>query len=138
MERDQPKSAFAYGYDSGWDGAPRTDNPYKTDSAEAEQWLQGWDEGLAKRDVVMPSRVQAMSGPTETELTEPGEKGELAASQGEPPTANPYAADSAEAEEWLDGHDYATSTETENPSQGLTVPAAAATSHRSRLQIGRR
>ena len=44
-----------------------------------------------------------MSGTTESEPTEPGEKGELAASKGEPPTANPYPADSVEADEWLDG-----------------------------------
>ena len=153
MEQDQSNPAFTDGYDSGRDGAPRTDNPHKANSAEAEQWLHGWDEGLAKRDAVMPGRSnllqpaaggsvmeQATSQTTEGEPTEPGEKGELAAIQGEPHAANPYPADSREAEEWLDGHDFATSTNEngilpirqepiageEVPSQAVKVPAGSA------------
>ena len=59
-----------------------------------------------------------MSGTTENEPTEPGEEGELAAGNGEPPTANPYPAGSAEAEEWLDGHHYATSKDAEGTMSG--------------------
>ena len=43
---------FASGYESGRTGTLRTDNPYEADSAEAEQWFNGWGEGAAKRTVV--------------------------------------------------------------------------------------
>ena len=148
MEPNQLSPAFTDGYDSGRDGGPHTDNPHKPDSAEAEQWLEGWNEGLAKRVAVSPSpdaMEPVMSETTEGEPSEPGEKGELAATRGEPPTANPYPEESAEAEEWLDGHEYVTLTAAEEtlpgldraplrpehtnsekatPSHGVTVPAA--------------
>ena len=148
MEQTQLSPAFTDGYDSGRDGGPRTDNPHKADSAEAEQWLEGWNEGLAKRDAVTPNRNAIAQGTSETlesEPIEPGERGEIAAAQGEPVTANPYPEESAEAEEWLDGHDYVTSrdaeetlprpdlpplgpeltsSEDEPPSYGVTIPSA--------------
>ena len=49
---DPPVAVFAEGYESGRTGAPRTANPYTAESAEAEQWFKGWEEGLTKRDVV--------------------------------------------------------------------------------------
>ena len=43
---------FTAGYESGRTGAPDTENPYGINSAEAEQWLEGWGEGAVKRAVV--------------------------------------------------------------------------------------
>jgi ribosome modulation factor len=128
MEQDpnRPSAAFIEGYDTGRTGGPRTDNLHKSDSAEAEQWLEGWDEGSAKREYQISERSvgaprassqteePAMSG-MQGEALEPGERGEQAASKGRPANANPYAAGSAEAEEWLDGHHYATSIGVDEP-----------------------
>jgi ribosome modulation factor len=50
MEQHQPPAAFTNGYESGRVGTSRSENPHPADSAEAEQWLKGWDEGSAKRD----------------------------------------------------------------------------------------
>ena len=52
QDTDSPGSTFTEGYESGRTGGPRTGSPYAADSPEAEQWLKGWDEGSAKRDVV--------------------------------------------------------------------------------------
>ena len=102
--------------------------------------------GKAKCCNPKPERHRARHGETlEGEPIEPGKKGEIAAAQGEPATANPYPEESAEAEEWLDGHDYVTSrdaeeillrpdlpplgpeptnSEKEALSYGLTIPSA--------------
>ena len=153
MEQDQSNPAFTDGYDSGRDSAPRTDNPHKANSAEAEQWLQGWDEGLAKRDAVntRPQQPTPASRRRECHGTshEPRRRRANRLNRGKRAVgghsrrgrrpANPYPADSPEAEEWLDGHDYATSTNEneitlpirqepivgeEVPSQAVKVPAA--------------
>jgi ribosome modulation factor len=47
-----PSSAFTNGYECGRTGTARTANPHAAQSAEAQEWLKGWDEGSAKRDWV--------------------------------------------------------------------------------------
>ena len=42
---DGASAIFTDGYESGRTGDPRTRNPHAADSAEAEQWLKGWDQG---------------------------------------------------------------------------------------------